>query len=861
MDTPDKKKPRAVKKARARSSAPGKAAKKPAGEPAVDRQAREISGIALICFGVLSAIALFAKAPLLTQLMSGYRLVLGYGAFVLPAILALTGLYIIVRKKRVLWATIHLTLGSLWLLCVVHLLKYSRNMDSCMDRGSLSDGGGFISALPACVLNQFMGPAGGVLVLNAIALIYLKITTKISYGAILEKCGTAAAPVLSKMGRGARAGFTVVGARVADMKQTMSENRRDRLEALRMERERQAEQKEREAEERARKLMEEIQKFPQSAISEDETECAAARIQPVEPAPEPEPQAPAHEPERAYQPEPEPDEDPGQKQIPFPVLQDASCDMDEGFLEDNEDDESGDDQDAAEEQPVIDEVTARAASPVNPYIDADVEEVAVATEDAVEKIQWRLPNPDEWLDPYDASLAGRVDSSLRDRLNATLKNFSVPATITNVVQGASSTRFEVTLEPGVKVSRIVSLENDIALALASDSKLIRIEAPIPGKSAVGIEVPNRERAVVPMRKLFLSNEFQRNARGVLTFVLGENITGEPVWANLMKMPHLLVAGSTNSGKSVCLNCIVTSILARNYPEDVRFIMMDMKRVELTPYNGIPHLLTEVVTEPDVAASALKWITEEMDRRYRTFAEVGVRNIDGYNKLQESHEDMLYRIVVIIDELADLMMVSSPSMNVELHICRIAQLARAVGIHMILATQRPDTKVITGTIKNNIPSRISFAVPTNVDSRTILDQKGAESLLGRGDMLYSPVDSTRLMRLQGAFVSDAECHRLVDFWKSQGVVKPELRFKGPEANIVSESEFVSEDEDLYSKAVEVVVSSNQASISMIQRKLRIGYNRAARLVELMEDRGVVGPYDGSKPREVLLTRTGFESREF
>jgi S-DNA-T family DNA segregation ATPase FtsK/SpoIIIE len=454
-----------------------------------------------------------------------------------------------------------------------------------------------------------------------------------------------------------------------------------------------------------------------------------------------------------------------------------------------------------------------------------------------------------------------VDHSLRDRLDATLKSFSVPATITAVVQGASSTRFEVTLEPGVKVSRIVSLENDIALALASDSKMIRIEAPIPGKSAVGIEVPNRERAVVPMRKIFLSNEFQRNARGVLTFVLGENITGEPVWANLMKMPHLLVAGSTNSGKSVCLNCIISSILARNYPEDVRFIMMDMKRVELTPYNGIPHLLTEVVTEPDIAASALKWVTEEMDRRYRTFAEVGVRNIDGYNKLQEDHKDMLYRIVVIIDELADLMMVSSPSMNVELHICRIAQLARAVGIHMILATQRPDTKVITGTIKNNIPSRISFAVPTNVDSRTILDQKGAESLLGRGDMLYSPVDSTRLMRLQGSFVSDEECRNLVDFWKSQGEVRPELRFKGPEANMVSENEFVSEDEALYTKAVEVVATSGQASISMIQRKLRIGYNRAARLVELMEDRGVVGPYDGSRPREVLLTQSGFESREF
>jgi len=835
-------------KTKAKSSAPEKTAKSSRGEDSGDKQAREIAGLVLICFGVLSAIALFAKAPLLTRLMAGYRLAVGYGAYVIPVVLAMSGLYVIVRKRRVLWATIHLVLASMWLLTVIHLLKYSRSMDTCMDRGSMADGGGFISGLPACLLNQLMGPAGGVLVLNAIALIYLKITTKISYRMILEKCGTAAAPVLSKVGRGARTGLNAVGSRVVDMKQTMDENRRDRMEALRLERERQAEQKEREAEERARKLMEEIQKFPESAESDDETECAAARHLPEVKIPEPDLIAPEPEPVQAHHAIPEQIEE-DEDVIPLPLFSVNGVDDDRDM------DEESEDTAVAEEAP-----EAAIPARVNPYEDNQVE-VAIATEDMEQKIQWRLPNPDDWLDPFDATKAGRVDHSLRDRLDATLKSFSVPATITAVVQGASSTRFEVTLEPGVKVSRIVSLENDIALALASDSKMIRIEAPIPGKSAVGIEVPNRERAVVPMRKIFLSNEFQRNARGVLTFVLGENITGEPVWANLMKMPHLLVAGSTNSGKSVCLNCIISSILARNYPEDVRFIMMDMKRVELTPYNGIPHLLTEVVTEPDIAASALKWVTEEMDRRYRTFAEVGVRNIDGYNKLQEDHKDMLYRIVVIIDELADLMMVSSPSMNVELHICRIAQLARAVGIHMILATQRPDTKVITGTIKNNIPSRISFAVPTNVDSRTILDQKGAESLLGRGDMLYSPVDSTRLMRLQGSFVSDEECRNLVDFWKSQGEVRPELRFKGPEANMVSENEFVSEDEALYTKAVEVVATSGQASISMIQRKLRIGYNRAARLVELMEDRGVVGPYDGSRPREVLLTQSGFESREF
>ena len=825
-----------------------------------DKSVREIAGIAVIGFGILSLVGLFTPAPLLGRLVEWYRTSIGLATFVLPLILSLAGLCLIVWKKKALILTLNVTVATLWFTCLIHVLRFRNGFDTCMSPGSLQGGGGFVTGFPACVLNNFIGAAGAVIVLLAAGMIYLRLVSPVSYAAILENAGIVLDALMRRFGRVAGAGASVLGGRLVDMKQTLDENRRDRLEALKRE-------KEKQREERARKLMNEIQTYAQPGVEgEDEQTDETDEEEVIEQFDDDEAvQAGAV---RDSQPEPVQEvfydeDDHIIKQTGLTVTEDDQSSESDGelSLETNSDA----DQEEAHSEPVaLPPATEKAGTGEVDHdpriVNEDIEVLATEGEPE-QKIEWVLPNPDEWLDPADMNTKGKVDMSLRDRLDATLKSFSVPATITNVVLGASFTRFEVTLEPGVKVSRVVSLENDIALSLAADSKMIRIEAPIPGKSAIGIEVPNRVRGVVPMRKIFLSNEFQRNARGVLTFVLGEDIASNPNWANLVKMPHLLVAGSTNSGKSVCLNCLISSILARNYPEDVRFIMMDMKRVELTPYEGIPHLMTNVVTEPDIAANALKWVCEEMDRRYKMFAEVGVRNIDGYNKIQEDVEDKLYRIVVIIDELADLMMVSSASMNVEMYICRIAQLARATGIHVILATQRPDTKVITGTIKNNIPSRISFAVPTQIDSRTILDQKGAESLLGRGDMLYMSVESTRMVRLQGAFVSDKEIVRLVDFWKNQGEVEYPLRFKGPEANVISESEFVSEDEELYQRAVEIVVNSGQASISMIQRKLRIGYNRAARLVELMEDRNVVGPYDGSKPREVLLTQAGFEAREF
>lgn len=805
-----------------------------------DRTAREISGIVIILLGALCAVALISsKAPALAGMVRVFRSVFGIGIYAMPALFVLGGLYVIGMKRALGKLALNAGIVTLWIAGAAHLAKFHSTSEMCFSQASLIAGGGILAGYPVCVINSFFGPAAGALLLAAAAVIYIKVATGVSYLSLYEAAAQKLSPVTNSMKGLLAAGFQTAYKRCGDTGREMAETRRARLEAMR------AEQQER-REENNRRLMEEIKALtPTGAPAEKSKDKKPADVKqlslvdddPFEVPQEEMEEAPKAKRSRFRRQEPE-EEKTEMEPVPLPPPAEPAVAAQLEII--------------PQEQPEVPPVT-----------DEEQIEVLVTSEEGTKAIIWKLPQPDDWLDPIDNTNEGRSDTTLRDKLEATLKSFQVPATISNVVEGASFTRFEVTLEPGVKVSRIITLENDIALSLAADSKTIRIEAPIPGKSAIGIEVPNKERGMVQMRKIYMSDDFQNRAKGVLTFVMGEDITGVPVWTNLVKMPHLLVAGSTNSGKSVCVNCIISSIIARQYPEDVRFIMMDMKRVELTPYEGIPHLLTPVIKEADVAGTALKWICDEMDRRYRTFAEVGVRNIDGFNSLQEKADDKLYRIVVVIDELADLMMVALPNMNVEYSIGRITQLARATGIHMILATQRPDTKVITGTIKNNIPTRISFAVPTQIDSRTILDQKGAESLLGRGDMLYMPVDSNRLARLQGAFVSDKEVKNLVDFWKGQQiVVEYPLKFKGPEVNVpMSDSEFISEDEALYRQAVEIVVSTKQASISMIQRRLRIGYNRAARLVELMEERGVVGPYDGSNPREVLLTQAGFKSSEY
>lgn len=437
-------------------------------------------------------------------------------------------------------------------------------------------------------------------------------------------------------------------------------------------------------------------------------------------------------------------------------------------------------------------------------------------------------------------------------LEKTLADFGVEAKVNQVTVGPTITRYEIQPSPGVKVSKIVNLTDDIALSLAARS--IRMEAPIPGKSAIGIEVPNETPLMVGLREVFESEEFKK-FDSPLAMALGKDISGKPVIGDIGKMPHLLIAGSTGSGKSVCVNTLISSILYKARPDEVKLLLIDPKVVELANYNGIPHLLIPVVTDPKKAANALNWAVVEMNKRYKMFAENGVKDITSYN---EKCEEKLPKIVIIIDELADLMMASAN--DVEDYICRLAQMARAAGMHLIVATQRPSVDVITGVIKANIPSRIAFAVSSQTDSRTILDMGGAEKLLGKGDMLFYPLGASKPVRLQGAFISENESQNVIDFVKSQ--VKEEVKYEENIMDTISKvnMEKSSDEDDLLSEAIEFVVESGQGSASMLQRKFKIGFNRAARLIDSMEERGIVGPNEGSKPRKVLMSKQDLQNLE-
>lgn len=456
-----------------------------------------------------------------------------------------------------------------------------------------------------------------------------------------------------------------------------------------------------------------------------------------------------------------------------------------------------------------------------------------------------------------SSELGAIQTNAK-KLEQTFLSFGVKAKVMQVHLGPAVTKYEVLPDVGVKVSRIVSLSDDLALALAARD--IRIEAPIPGKSAIGIEVPNSEVAMVSLREVL--EESQSENPGKLAVALGRDITGKAVIAELNKMPHMLVAGSTGSGKSVCMNGIIVSLMMRAKPHEVKMMMIDPKMVELNVYNGIPHLLAPVVTDPRKASQALKKIVSEMERRYDLFSHTGTRNMEGYNQFvdkwnsenEEQHAKLPY-IVVFVDELADLMMVASN--DVEDSITRLAQMARASGIHLIIATQRPSVDVITGIIKANIPSRIAFAVSSAIDSRTILDMGGAEKLLGRGDMLFHPSGNSKPVRVQGAFVSDQEVERIVD------AVIEQQKANYVEEMIPSETEEQvahEERDDLFDDAANLVMEMQTASVSMIQRRFRVGYSRAARIIDQLELAGIVGPYEGSKPRQVLMNRVTYENEE-
>lgn len=513
-------------------------------------------------------------------------------------------------------------------------------------------------------------------------------------------------------------------------------------------------------------------------------------------------------------------------------------------------------------------VTATAVA-VSDNSDNSVEKDKISKEPSVESIEiedFKTSASGYTLPPVELLKQGKTSSKKSSEnlaenarlLEETLKSFNVEAKVVNVTKGSSVTRYEIQPAIGVKVSRIVSLSDDIALNLRARS--IRIEAPIPGKAAVGIEVENETRETVTIREMIDSREFKREA-SKLAFAVGKDISGRPVVADLAKMPHLLIAGATGSGKSVCINTIIASILYRATPDEVRLIMVDPKMVELGNYNGIPHLLIPVVTDPNKAAAALNWAVAEMTNRYKKFAENNVRDLKSYNALmkrEKKSEEIMPQIVIIIDELADLMMVASS--QVEQAISRLTQLARAAGMHLIVATQRPSVDVVTGLIKANIPSRIAFMVSSQIDSRTIIDMAGAEKLVGNGDMLYKPQDIDKPLRIQGPYISDDEVMNLIRFVKSQ--VEDE-NYDSEIAETIEKGDVSvasnDQEDELMDEAIMTVIDAGQASVSMLQRKFRIGYNRAARIIEDMQSLGVIGPPDGSRPRSVLWSIEDYNAK--
>lgn len=468
----------------------------------------------------------------------------------------------------------------------------------------------------------------------------------------------------------------------------------------------------------------------------------------------------------------------------------------------------------------------------------------------VKNDKYKLPSV-SLLEPIPQHVRGDKEDLKKDgeKLIETLNNFNIPCNILQINKGPTITRYEIQPAPGIKVSRITGLSNDIALALATSD--IRMEAPIPGKAAIGIEVPNRNKTSVYLRSLIESKEY-KSVNTNVPFALGKDIAGKNIIAAIDKMPHLLIAGATGSGKSVCINSLIMSILFKAKPDEVKLILVDPKVVELSVYNGLPHLLIPVVTDPRKAANALNWAVSEMTNRYKIFAQNSVRDLSSYNeKMVKEGNEKMPQIVIVIDELADLMTVASS--EVEEYITRIAQLARACGMHLVIATQRPSVDVITGVIKANIPSRIAFAVSSHIDSRTILDTGGAEKLLGKGDMLYHPIGLPKPIRIQGTFISDDEIKRVVENIKAQQI---EIKF-GKQNEIINEIEKSpkqNEDVDEFlEQAVEMVVNDGQASASYIQRKFKVGYARAARIIDQLEERGIVGGHEGSKPRKVLISK--------
>lgn len=771
----------------------------------------EIVGLILIFFGIFATIGIIG----IDTGSMGYALDgilaygFGFGRIVVPLALIIAGLkYIMLRKA---WPLTAVWAWGAWayelFLTLIHLVIVPDGAEFMP--ASLRVGGGIAGAVLASALRGLLGQIGSILFIVIAAVVT----------ALLWKKWSIAEPVAIVSDKATE--------EVSKMSDKAVESLQDASTAIRSWQKPHIFdfQKEEEKEEERNALQQE-QAAAVSALGEDREAKTAETEDKV-------PFTPVYTDEAAdsYEADPDYEDDYAEQDETDDTVQDAPVPTDLAHETDVLQ------SDMADLKPVEVEKTAATA------------DVGTAGTSAVPKAEGKRPYhlpPMTMLNPGKGQSGGLSDEVRQNAriLQETLQSFNIDAKILNASQGPAVTRYELEPAAGVKVSKIVHLADDIALKLAATD--IRIEAPIPGKAAVGIEVPNKKLSGVTIRDVLDTDAFKNTVGGV-PVSLGKDIAGNPVIADLTKMPHLLVAGSTGSGKSVCINTFIASILFKQRPEDVKLILIDPKVVELSNYNGIPHLLTPVVTDPKKAASVLRWAVREMDDRYKRFALTKTRDISRYNELHP--EEAMPFVVIIIDELADLMMVASN--DVEESICRLAQKARACGMHLVLATQRPSVDVLTGLIKANVPSRIAFAVSSQIDSRTILDMAGAEKLIGKGDMLFYPMGASKPLRVQGAFISDAEIDKMTEFIKQQGGPEYDESVQKAQSEH-SDSEIDFFEDELMMQAIDMVLETGQASASMLQRRFRIGYTRAARMVDTMEAMHIVGPSNGSKAREILMT---------
>lgn len=801
----------------------------------------EISGIIIFLFGVFALISLFSDGTGTVGKMvsDGIHFLFGVGSLFCALFLIVFGGRYALLSRGIAISRRNVLLGGLFVIFLTFVHHYYVPMGREMDISEILHYGGIVGGGLTALFHGALGEIGTTILLLGLLVIDILLLTHWSLSAGAEKVGSRAQTISKKTGE--RLGD--VAQKIRDKKAAMDAARSAaRLEVL--------------DDKPTEFIFKKKEEEPAEEPVEEPEEVPEAPAEPEQPVEEPTVDGLVAEPEETPAEKPVPEEavEEAEEVPPMPPLPEEEEPAGEGTPEEEPEGEEPDMMPAEEEEPVPTPAPEPVPAPEPASSPASVVAAPAprAPITAIVKPEYKFP-PLSLLHTDGGAGASHNDVAKNAALiESTLRSFGVMAKVIHASVGPTVTRFELRPEVGVRVSKIEGLSNELAMALAATH--IRIEAPIPGKSAVGIEIPNAKSVAVPLRDVLDSDEF-KHGKGHILVALGKDITGKPVVTDLAKMPHLLIAGSTGSGKSVCINCIITSIIYHSRPEDVKLMLIDPKVVELSVYNGIPHLRTEVITNMKKAEGALNWAVREMEARYQLFAGAKVRNIDGYNKMNPDKK-MPY-ILIIVDEFADLMNVAAK--EVEVLIQRLTQKARAAGIHLILATQRPSADVITGVIKSNIPSRIAFMVESALNSRIILDEGGAETLLGKGDMLFKQAGALTTVRIQGAFISDEEVEAVVDYVRNECLQqeKEPVKYEPIDLSVPDKEQPSQEEEeeqdDLLQEAAEWVLDTKRASVSALQRRFRIGYTRAGRLMDSMERMGIVGPAEGAKPREIKMTK--------